>query len=1122
MSTLKIFLFGSPRIELSEPAANGRPTPSFLSDKVRALLIYLAVEQARPFRREALAGLLWPNMPEAKARANLRRALANLRQVIADADGRYLHISRQTLQFNTASPAFVDARHFEQLVENPEPTVAQMEQAVKLVNSRFLEGFSIHDSIAFEEWALLKREQYQRQALRLLNRLTRHYEAQHQYQDALHFAQRQTELEPWHEPGQRQMLRLLARIGQRTNAIRQYERLKTDLSVELQIAPEPETVRLYQQIVKGVFEQSTNVLPAYLEEPTAVPSHPFVARQSELAALHKQLETAVAGQGGTVFIIGEAGSGKTMLLREFSQQAQIHFPQLLCLFGNCPAHVGSSNPYAPFRTAVSMLAGNIEPHWHSGLLSRPQAVRLWQLQEKAQQILQQHGANLAGVLFTQSQMTAKNSPSAAALPQFILFEQATHVLQKMSRHAPILLLLDDLQWIDPGSVDLLFHLSRQMVGYPILIVGAYRPEEASSPNQLGERHPLLRLVHELQSVCSENIVLNQANGRPFVNAWLDYEPNQLDESFRQTLHQQTKGHALFTVELVAALKERGDLKRSGEGFWQAGQSITWELLPARAEAMIAERIERLPIPMQHILSAAAVQGEQFIAETVAEMVNANPQTLLRQLSQDLGRIHRLVRATGRQRVNGQPISRYTFRHSLFQRYLYGRLDPIECATLHHKTGELLETLYQQKEAHGSDSAIVATLAWHFAEAKQSQKAITYHKMAGDHAFKLAANQEAAIHYQQALNLLAELPPSPENVQQELTLLTALGTPLVALKGYAHPEVGKLYQRAHAICEQIEQAGGATPLLIPVLAWLVSYDITIGSHQQALALAQKTSALTQASDDETTQLLGHLLLCVPNIFLGNFETSLQHSRHIATNYQQEKHGKLLWEFGLDAGVTGHFWTAANLLYLGQAEAAQHHAEQAIALAKRLNHPFMHSYALMTAGCEFHFLRQNIDAVQNYAEELLEVASKNGFMLDQAQAHFYLGWATAVRHSDNLACIKEGCEQMETAVSVGKTVGYTLMIPSRLITIADFCVKLGKTDKAQQLLTEAKDQIEQTEERYFKPEYHRIMAEFGQKTGQSPQKIEKHYQSGLSQARQQKSKLLENRVVSSYEQWQQHIN
>ncbi|MCA9899991.1 MAG: AAA family ATPase [Ardenticatenaceae bacterium] len=1117
MSTLKIFLFGTPQFEKEDEAANGRSTPTFLSDKVRALLIYLAVEQGRPFRREALAGLLWPNMPEAKARANLRRALSNLRQVIADEDGRYLHITRQTVQFNPASPAFVDAVQFETLLENPEPTISQLEEAVSLVNGRFLEGFSITDSIAFEEWALVKREHYQQQALRLLNQLTRHHEAQRQFANALHFAQRQTQLEPWHEPGQRQLLRLLAKTGQRTKALRQFERFKTDLAVELQVEPESETVRLHQQIQSGVFGQSSQTPPTFLEEPSAVPQHPFVARQAELAILHEQLETAVSGQGGIFFITGEAGSGKTTLVREFSRRAQTSHPQLLCLFGNCLAHVGNSNPYLPFRTAVSMLAGNIEPHWHSGLLSRPQAAQLWQRQTQTQQILHDQGPNLAGIFFTP---TETRQQSSAVPPQFILFEQLTNVLRAVSRQFPILLLLDDLQWIDPGSMDLLFHLSQQIAGYPILVVGAYRPEEVDNLPTSGERHPLHRLVHELQTQSGESIALNRVAGRPFVDAWLDCEPNQLDESFRQTLLHQTKGNPLFTVELVAALKERGGLVRSSEGFWQAGKTIPWELLPARAEAMIAERIERLSLPIQQVLSVAAVQGEQFIAETVANIVNAQPHTLLRQFSQELGRIHRLVQATGRQLVNGQHISLYTFRHSMFQQFLYGRLDPIERATLHHKTGERLEILYKNEKELESDKA--ATLAWHFDEAQQPEKAITYHKIAGHQAFQVSGNQEAVTHFQKALQLLANLPPSPEKIQQELTLLTSLGTPLISLKGYAHPDVGQIYQRAHVICQQIEQAGGTTPLLIPVLAWLVSYYITIGSHRQALELAEKTFALTSQSQDETTQLLGHLLLCVPNIFLGNFETSLAHSSQLANRYSQEKHGKLLWEFGLDAGVTGHFWTASNLLYLGQAEAAQAHAEQAISLARGLEHPFMLSYALMTAGCEFHFLRQNIEAVQRYAEELLVVASQNGFMLDQAQAQFYLGWVKAFGQPNDPDTVQEGCEQMETAVTVGKAAGYNLMIPSRLITLAQFCLKLGNTDKAQHLLTEAKTQIAHSEERYFEPEYHRVLAALSQQIGQSSAEIDASYQNAVSLACQQKSKLLEERATISHAQWQQHAS
>ena len=134
---------------------NHAPVSGFLSDKVRALLVYLAAEQSRPLRRETLANLMWPNQPNSKARANLRRALANLRQVIRDDEGSFLQITRQTLQFNSNSDAQIDAVQFVQLLAG-EPTLVQMETAVALVNGRFLDGFSINDSLLFEEWALLK------------------------------------------------------------------------------------------------------------------------------------------------------------------------------------------------------------------------------------------------------------------------------------------------------------------------------------------------------------------------------------------------------------------------------------------------------------------------------------------------------------------------------------------------------------------------------------------------------------------------------------------------------------------------------------------------------------------------------------------------------------------------------------------------------------------------------------------------------------------------------------------------------------------------------------------------------------------------------------------------------
>jgi WD40 repeat protein/DNA-binding SARP family transcriptional activator len=232
---------------------DGQPLTGFISDKVRALLVYLVVETERPHRREALAGLLWPELPERTARTNLRRALANLRQVIGDYEAAppFLRISRQTIQFNTASHTWIDVAAFTALLEAPGATIRQLEEAVALYQGDFLEGFSIADSVAFEEWLLLRREQLARQIVAALRRLAGYYEGRDAFEQALPYAWRRVEMEPWDEPARRQLMRLLALNNQRHAAVAQYEALRDELAWELSAEPEDETTRLYEQIRDG-------------------------------------------------------------------------------------------------------------------------------------------------------------------------------------------------------------------------------------------------------------------------------------------------------------------------------------------------------------------------------------------------------------------------------------------------------------------------------------------------------------------------------------------------------------------------------------------------------------------------------------------------------------------------------------------------------------------------------------------------------------------------------------------------------------------------------------------------------------------------------------------------------
>jgi DNA-binding SARP family transcriptional activator len=250
MARLKISLLGPFQATL-----DGEPVVGFDSDKVRALLAYLTVEADQPHSRDKLAGLLWSEWPDRDARKNLRYALSNLRQVIGDREATpsSLRISRQTIQFDDTSDAWIDAITFNRLLKTPKPTVQALGEAADLYRGEFLEGF-FANSVPFEEWMLLKREQFRRQALATLRRLAAIHKERGEYSRALPYAWRQVELEPWQEQAHRQLVRLLALNDQRGAALAQYEACRKALAEELDVEPAQETTRLYEQIRDGTLE----------------------------------------------------------------------------------------------------------------------------------------------------------------------------------------------------------------------------------------------------------------------------------------------------------------------------------------------------------------------------------------------------------------------------------------------------------------------------------------------------------------------------------------------------------------------------------------------------------------------------------------------------------------------------------------------------------------------------------------------------------------------------------------------------------------------------------------------------------------------------------------------------
>jgi predicted ATPase/DNA-binding SARP family transcriptional activator len=311
MAQLAMSLLGSLEVRLA-----GAPASGFESNKVRALLAYLAIEADRAHHRQVLAGLLWPDWPDRTARTYLRNALSNLRRIIGDheASPPFLIITPRTLQFNRASDYWLDVAAFEEKVgmapaaaSAPQPS----EDAVALYRGDFLEGFSLKDSPAFEDWSLMIRERLQRQVLTALSQLARYYERRGEYARATDYAWRQAELAPWQEEAHQQLMRILALGGQRSAALAQYETCCGLLREELGVDPALETTHLYEQIREGELgkqadkETKPHNLPASLT--------PLIGRETELAEISDHLQDPDCR---LLTLVGPGGSGKTRLALE--------------------------------------------------------------------------------------------------------------------------------------------------------------------------------------------------------------------------------------------------------------------------------------------------------------------------------------------------------------------------------------------------------------------------------------------------------------------------------------------------------------------------------------------------------------------------------------------------------------------------------------------------------------------------------------------------------------------------------------------------------------------------------------------------------------------------------------
>ncbi len=723
MPRTRILLLGAPSIE-----HDGAPV-EVDTRKAIALVAYLAVTHRR-HTRDALAGLLWPEYNQTRARAALRRTLSSLGN--ARAEG-WLEADRETVGLNWGD-IWVDVDRFEALLagckthghpggEVCPDCLPPLSEAVELYRDDFMAGFGLRDSAAFDDWQFFQSESLRRELAGALERLARGLAARGEWGPAVAHARRWLALDVLHEPAHRLLMQLYAWSDQRAAALRQYRECVRTLDKELGVAPLEETTLLYRAI-----QENDPPPPPVLSEPRAPqeaqipppmeasttarpPDNPLVGRAPEWEILLRSYEAV--GEGGHLTVLeGEAGIGKTRLAEEFVA----HLSGIGTRVVAARCYAGEKNlAYGPF---VEGLSAAVE----SGETGRLEGLPAGSLAETARLLPEQ----LAGLVPDRAESPPLDTPGA----QSRFFEGVSRgLLAVLAGPPPGVLFLDDLHWADDASLDLLTYLVRRLDDKPLFVLVTWRVEEVAKEHRL---RGLLAEARRFGATTSLTL------GRLDPAAVQELVGYAIEETAREPgglgprLSEETEGLPLFLTEYLAAAAE-GELDAKDEA---------WEL-PGGVRDLLRGRLRTVGETSGQVLTAAAVVGRSFDFDTVRAASGRSEEETLAALEELTSR--RLIREVGSV-AGGAPA--YDFDHDKLRELVYEETSLARKRLLHRRVAAALAGRLRGREG----GPLLGQIARHHRLAGQDAEAAEYSRLAGDQARSLHANSDALAHYEEALAL----------------------------------------------------------------------------------------------------------------------------------------------------------------------------------------------------------------------------------------------------------------------------------------------------------------------------------------------------------------------------------
>ncbi len=827
----------------------------------------------------------------------------------------------------------------------------------------------------------------------------------------------------------------------------------------------------------------------------------FVGREREIEALKHAAELARQGHGQIVAAMAEPGVGKSRLLFEFKATSQSGW---MVLETFSISH-GKASAYLP---VIDLLHSYFEITADDDGRRRRQKIigKLLELDRALEDTVPYLYA-LLGIVEGDDPIAQMD----AQIRKRRTLEAIKRILLRESLNQPLMVVFEDLHWID-GETQAFLNLLADSIGTAkILLLVNYRPEYAHQWNSK-TYYTQLRLdplgkesAEEMLSALlgASPAPVTQSPGasreRPAGDLQVAGRVRVQDsiEGLKRLIIERTEGNPFFIEEMVLVLFDEGALVRNGAA--KLTRSLNQLKIPPTVHAILAARIDRLPADEKDLLQTLAVIGREFPLALVARLFSTSDDALNGMLS-DLQQ---------GEFIYEQPATggiEYIFKHALTQEVAYNALLVERRKQLHERAGVALESMFVgQLEDHLDD------LAHHYSRSDNIEKAVEFLGRAGQQAVQRSAHTEAINHLTTALDLLQSLPHSAEHAQQKLILLTMLGSVLMAAKGYAAPEVERICVQARDLCRR----AGETPQLFPVLRTLVGFYLNKGQLETAYELAEQMLSLAKSQQDPTFFPEAYYSLALSSFFLGEIPAVREHTEQVLTLYPRQNRSLSLSSVE-DPTIACLCFAAWALWYLGYPDQSQQRIQEALTLTQELSHPYTRTFATVFAAW-LHQFRHECQAAQQRAEAAITLSNEYGFPFWSSVGTILRGWALAEKEQAG-----EGITGIRLGLAAHRATGAVTSQSWGLALLAEAYSKVGSLEEGLNAVTEALTMVAQTGERFYEAELYRLKGELTLKLRHSSdesyeariKQAEACFQGAIAIARQQQAKSWELRAIISF--------